>query len=78
MLHTGWEIYMNNGAVSAMVDVVLFFASAILTLTKHVFLHIHQDKITENMKLYLKDWSNTEDLEFLKVMRSHVKVNNSE
>jgi hypothetical protein len=73
-MHTSAEIYLNNGQVSDMVDVFLFFASALLAMIKHIFMNLHRRKIAENLKSYLKDWSDIKDEASLKIMRVHAKV----
>ncbi|XP_011498909.1 PREDICTED: odorant receptor 4-like [Ceratosolen solmsi marchali] len=74
LMHSLAELYLNNGKISDIVDILLFFASALLSTIKHIFLNIHGDKIAENLKCYTKDWTDVKDETSLKVMRAHVKI----
>ncbi|XP_058803147.1 odorant receptor 49a-like [Phymastichus coffea] len=73
-VHTTAELYLNNGEIAAMVDVVLFCSSAYLTLAKMIGLHVYRDKIAENLESYRNDWADTKDENSLRIMRDHLKV----
>ena len=73
-MHTSVEIYLNKGDVADMIDVWLFFASALLAFMKHKYLHDNQERIAQNIKSYMQDWKNEKSEKSLKIMKTHSMV----
>ncbi|XP_014218350.1 odorant receptor 13a-like [Copidosoma floridanum] len=72
--HTLAEMYLSEAPISGMADLLVFCSSAFVALVKHMFMHLHGDKLAVTLKSYLNDWTDTKNEGFLKIMRSRVRM----